>query len=859
MNTPDLHAAAHELHRAGIRVIPVRADGTKAPALKAWQTHATDEQDIDQWFRIVPSKNRSAFTAMGIVTGTPSGNIELAEIEGDYAHRVPELAELAQASGLGDLWARINRGWTELSPSGGLHWVYKVIGTDVPGNTKLAQDEPRIVDGKRIIPTIAETRGTGGQFVAAPTGGHAHASGKPWVRVSGGPEHITVLTDEERAQFHAILGSLDRRPQHDTTPTTTIQDATEWAGVMAELESLPHGPKPIEGQTPGDDFEEKTSWADLLEPAGWAKVFTRGNTIYWRRPGKDIGFSATTGHADDRDRLYVFSSSTDFPTQEPITKFGAYAIMNHGGDHAKAASKLRKDGYGAPLPDNTRPQPGTSTPAQPAAQDSGEQGEWATGGATTSTMVREPRRWDDIGLRSHQRIAARLAQYADGKLLYVTGSGWHQWTGTHWKQDKRSKKAHQRLAELLKSCWIEAVDDKDLANDVKACMSATGTKGVLELASRLPQLAVDHVDTDPYLLNTPAGTLDLHTLELKEHDPTDRITKITRASYNPDANNTRWTDFLNSSLPDQAVQGFLQRYIGVSLIGKAVEHLLVIMTGSGRNGKGVLANTVEFAMGDYAITANNQMLVSGRYRGESAGEKSSLMRLRGARLAIMSELEKGSRLAEATMKALTGGDQIEAKFMGQDAVQFAPTHSFLMLTNDLPSVDPTAQAVWARLRVVPFDISFEGREDHSLEDDLRLAADTVLGWAVEGLRAYRNTGLAAPDAVLATTDNYRTDNDPLAQFFEDECVLHADAKVTRMSLHHAYLEWAKENAADPMTAHKFSPRIANVPGISSDKVQGHRRWLGIGLKSEDGGISKDPWDRLPDPDQDSDPVAYKDN
>jgi len=75
-------------------------------------------------------------------------------------------------------------------------------------------------------------------------------------------------------------------------------------------------------------------------------VFKSGQTRYWRRPGKNIGISATTGHADDRDRLYVFTSSTAFTPEHPYTKFGAYALLEHDSDHSAAAKALAAAGYG---------------------------------------------------------------------------------------------------------------------------------------------------------------------------------------------------------------------------------------------------------------------------------------------------------------------------------------------------------------------------------------------------------------------------------------------------------------------------------------------------------------------------------
>jgi hypothetical protein len=100
---------------------------------------------------------------------------------------------------------------------------------------------------------------------------------------------------------------------------------------------------------PGDDFENRADWADIigdeLDP-----LFTRGRTTYWRRKGKTAGISATTGHAADRDRLYVFSTSTVFEAETPYDKFAAYTLLTQGSTTAeafkRAAAGLRNRGFG---------------------------------------------------------------------------------------------------------------------------------------------------------------------------------------------------------------------------------------------------------------------------------------------------------------------------------------------------------------------------------------------------------------------------------------------------------------------------------------------------------------------------------
>lgn len=447
-----------------------------------------------------------------------------------------------------------------------------------------------------------------------------------------------------------------------------------------------------------------------------------------------------------------------------------------------------------------------------------------------------PTVWNDTGLRSHQRIAKRFATYAEGHALYVDGTGWHCWDGTRWARDVHAKRTHDLLEMMLNISWGEALADKSLQADVKASMSSHGSAGVLDLASR--KLFAPETDTDPWKLNCANGTLDLHTLELHPADPADLITKRARAAYVPGAQSDRWDNFLASSLPDTEVRGFLQRYAGVGLIGRVLEHVLVVATGEGRNGKGILANALSHALGNYAITASNDLLVASRYGGKSAGELAQMMQLRGARWAVMSELERDAKLAESTMKSLTSSDPVNAKSMGQNPINFPPSHSFIMLTNHLPSVDPRAQAVWARMRVVPFDVSFEGREDLTLEMDLETQLEAILAWAVEGLRQYRADGrLVTPERVKATTERYRDENDVLTRFISEECVLIDSGEVRKSDLADAYSRWAMANKKESLTQaavgnqikHLIENRPETYGSLTPGRTGAGETWRGIRL------------------------------
>ena len=214
-------------------------------------------------------------------------------------------------------------------------------------------------------------------------------------------------------------------------------------------------------------------------------------------------------------------------------------------------------------------------------------------------------------------------------------------------------------------------------------------------------------------------------------------------------------------LPDKEIRKYLQRLVGVALLGRVVEHNLSILTGTGGgNGKGTLYLALCFAFGDYAGMANSELLMEHKSAGPGAATPGDVALL-GQRLVIVSESGKGRSFDEARLKRLTGGDIITARALYQKQISFYPSHLPLFITNHLPKVSPDDEAVWRRLRVVPFDVVIpEPDQDKGLDEKLQAEADAVLAWAVEGWKDYvaRGHKLDEPDAVLVATKNYRADS-----------------------------------------------------------------------------------------------------
>jgi len=304
----------------GIAVIPPANDGSKRPAF-AWQRFQNELPTPDEllmWFK-------EGVDGIGVVTGAVSGNLEMLELEGRaVAQKMHiEIAEIANNSGLGSLWSRLNAGYVEVTPSGGLHWLYRVSDGKIGGNLKLAC-KPGENGG---VDVWAETRSEGGFTITAPSAGGVHPSGGAWQLIGGSIESIPFITMAERTSLHQLFALFDGMPKRE-----------ELSIAILEKHDAP--------LSAGDDYNARHTWPEILEPLGWKSVYAKGEAVVWRRPGKSDGISATTNHGGN-DKFYVFSTSTQFEAHSSYNKFAVFAITTHAGNFQRAAADLRSQGYGS--------------------------------------------------------------------------------------------------------------------------------------------------------------------------------------------------------------------------------------------------------------------------------------------------------------------------------------------------------------------------------------------------------------------------------------------------------------------------------------------------------------------------------
>jgi P4 family phage/plasmid primase-like protien len=803
------------LHDAGCCVLPAAADGSKRPAFqwKRYQQERPDREWVTRWF------TQEAYQGLGVVCGEVSGGLELLELEGRAIAEGlgTQLAQLVNASGLGELWGRLAGGYMEMTPSGGLHILYRVHGGTVARNTKLArrpatEEELAATPGERIK-VLIETRGEGGWCVTAPSGGTTHPTGAPWVLAGGGPATIPTITPAERDELYRLAATFDQLPAPTPAPPAGATLFTQPASSYDD----------DGGTSPGDDYNARTTWEDILPALGWVKVLQRGNETYWRRPGKATGVSASTGR-NDGDNLYVFTTATEFEPERPYDRFGAYALLNHGGDHSAAAKALHAAGYGH-RPPPTIAAPTVQPPALTTINVNGNL-------ATVHQLRPTPTPTEERSLvQSDDGAALGLVDRFGEVIRFVPERGrWLAWTGVVWRWQPVSGGIVREYAKQTARALPEG--DKAAVRHKTRALSAVGTAAMLAQAATDPRVAIDQgaLDAHPWELNTPGGIVDLRTGTMGPSDASKLHTKITACSPDADADPARWLTFLADTFgADFELIGYLQRLIGYSATGNVAKHVLPFCVGSGGNGKGVFLESLTGVLGDYATTAPAGFLMA----KASIQHETEIARLTGMRMVVCSEVSDEDRFDEVKVKQLTGGDTLTARFMRQDHFSFTPSHHLWLMGNHQPHVRAGGRAFWRRLRLIPF---LNEVTEEQMVDDLqgilsREHGPALLAWIVAGAAAYAAGGLDEPESVTTATGAYAADQDTVARFVEECCHLapaspdHVQIKTSK--LREAYERWCFGEGETPVSAKKFTQELIRRFGAGQTRSASSRSYTGI--------------------------------
>lgn len=754
-----LDAALHYAERLRWPVLPLKPRD-KSPLTAHGAHDATfDADQVRAWWQQWPGAN----------IGVHLGGAGLVALDFDTTK-----PDFAGADLLADLVT--NHPTTcQVSGSGGRHLLYQMPADVMLGNAR------------GHLPVGVDVRGLGGYIAVAPS---IHPSGNRYQWAAGADPHTLAPAPLPAFVLALILdaGKGVRATQPTPTPaTTTIDDAA----LIAKIRASAHGAefdRLWAGDTSMQHGDHSAADAALLRilaywtgrDAGRMDALFRQSGLYrpkwerqnYREPTLDNAIEQTTN---------VYPGATI----DPAAVAAAQAAVN--------------------------PQP-----AQAGSGQAAQAGQPSQPGAMPYDAA-----LNDLALTDAGNAAALGEIFGDSLRYCHTRQTWLVWDDWRWRPDDNGGAMRAALA-TAKARYHAAAAIADQDRRLRFAKWATGSENVnrlratLSVASNALTFAttIDRWDTNPDLLATPAGTVDLRTGVCRPANQDDFVSMGTDIPYDPNATCPRWLQFLEEVFAgDDDLIRYIQRLSGYSLSGRTVEQVFPIAWGSGANGKSTFFDVLAALAGDFHTAASFSTFDA----NERDRVRDDLAALVGKRLVTVVETDEGKRLSGARVKSVTGSDPISCRHLFGKWFTYTPTFKAWLATNHRPDVIDDSTGMWRRLRLIPFTQSFASNPDRYLLDKLRAELPGILTWAVAGAVTWYQYGLGMSKVVTDATESYRVENDTIGAWLVDCCELHPAATAKSGDLYTSFKLWCEREGAYLLTPQAWGRRLSERPGIGKAK------------------------------------------
>jgi putative DNA primase/helicase len=412
-------------------------------------------------------------------------------------------------------------------------------------------------------------------------------------------------------------------------------------------------------------------------------------------------------------------------------------------------------------------------------------------------------------------------------IRYVTESKtWYAYDGRRWVKDRGIFRAMEMLKDFTQSFSEYAAigGDAEFKKYAAKLTSRRNREGILADARSIAPVGIADFDRDTLLLNLQNGTFDFRNFELKPHDPTEMITKMAAARFDPKAVCPRWDRFIDEiTCGEKDLADYLQKAFGYACTGLLeYEQFYILHGGTSRNGKTTLTESIWNLLGDYCVTAQPQTF--SKRGGDGATASPDTARLKGARLINIPEPEREMTLNSALMKQLTGGDTYSGRFLNENLFEFRFEGKPFINTNHLPRVSDDTIFASGRAKIIPFNRHFsESEQDKNLKREFRKAKSksAILNWLIDGYRLTLKMGFDPPDIVKSAIAEYRQDADIIGVFLSECTEPAGNERLQTSALYAAYSEWAKANGTRPQSSQAFVGELRRKHIVKRDCVKGN--------------------------------------
>jgi P4 family phage/plasmid primase-like protien len=359
--------------------------------------------------------------------------------------------------------------------------------------------------------------------------------------------------------------------------------------------------------------------------------------------------------------------------------------------------------------------------------------------------------------------------------------------------------------------------------------------GVERFAATSMNVPATAFDKNPDILVLQNGTIDFSERIFREHRYTDMATIKSPIVFRPETDCPKWSAFLARFIPDMETRTYLARAVGYSLTGRVNFDAMFFAYGKGANGKSTFFQALKILLGDLMTSVPITALLAAKSDNNFDYHKANM---EGKRVVLTDEIPEGRHLAESQVKALTGGDPINARRPYEQPYVFMPTHKLWLMGNHKPEIKGVDEGMWRRVHMVPFLVTIpehERRPRHEITQEFYQEASGILNWAIRGLIEAMDIGLMPPPQVVEATKQYREESDQFGTFLAECTGTAPNALCGCGALFKAYSAWCEMNGETPR--HRGTRQVRKAISERGFHIEidrnDHPQIAGLFLKTEE--------------------------
>jgi len=499
----------------------------------------------------------------------------------------------------------------------------------------------------------------------------------------------------------------------------------------------------------------------------------------------------------------------------------------------------------------------------------------------TGKLIRECLNKNELG------DATLYAALFRDKFVYVKNKkAWYEWVDHFWQLDimdhslaaveqvaclylDECKKVYLEIAAVVGSEPVEEIEDNEELKESKTVkrlrslakalsdrarqLRAAGKRrsACRDMAHTMDNpMAVtgDEFDQKPMLFPCPNGVIDLTTGKIKPGCPGDYLSLASPVEYRGiEEPRELWKkSLLEIFNNNQVMVDYIQRLFGYCITGVVNEKLFPVLYGRGGwNGRSLIVETISHVMGEMAGSIPAEMLLSSKMPKSSSGPSPDVMSLKGLRLAFASEIDEYQRFSTAKIKWYTGKDELTGRNPHDVySTRFKPTHKLMVMTNTQPEAPANDRAFWERLHLINFVISFVKRAPQTpnerpaildLDQQILQEESGILAWLVEGCLLWQQQGLNPPKEITDATEEYRRNEDLLADFIEECCIVEPGAKEKASKLYGRFVSWYHANIGKKEKSGTWFGKLLSQR-FEKNKSEGCVMYHGVALNGDEGEL-----------------------